>query len=118
MTIEVLGVEHIDLTVSDLHRSMLFYEKISGALGFKRVSPKMSGGTVWTNGYISLGLHVVASEEKEIAFNRYRVGLHHLVLKAKSRADVDEFHALLGQLLGNTLANAAGRASDHRHTVC
>ena len=95
MTIEIFGVEHIDLTISDLQRSRAFYEKIFGALGFKRVSPQMSGGTVWTNGYISLGLRVVAPEEKEVAFNRYRVGLHHLALKAKSRADVDEFYQLL-----------------------
>jgi len=52
VAIEVFGVEHIDLTVSDFHRSTAFYEKIFGALGFKRVSPKMSGGTVWTNGYL------------------------------------------------------------------
>jgi len=97
MTIEVFGVEHIDLTISDLHRSIAFYEKVFGTLGFRRVSPAMSGGIVWTNGHISLGLHAVAPEEKGTAFSRYRVGLHHLALKAKSRADVDKFYQWLLQ---------------------
>ena len=37
-TFEVLGVDHLDLTVTDLSRSLPFYEKILGALGFANSS--------------------------------------------------------------------------------
>jgi catechol 2,3-dioxygenase-like lactoylglutathione lyase family enzyme len=36
-TCEVLGVDHIDLTVTDLPRSIAFYETVLGALGFRRL---------------------------------------------------------------------------------
>ena len=35
--IEVLGVEHIDVTVNDLARSAIFYDKVMPALGFRRL---------------------------------------------------------------------------------
>jgi hypothetical protein len=40
-----------------------------------------------------LGLRQASSEFR--AVDRTRPGFHHLALRAKSRADVDEFHALL-----------------------
>ena len=36
MPIEVLGVEHIDLTVNDGARSRAFYDKVLGELGFRK----------------------------------------------------------------------------------
>ena len=36
MAIEVLGVEHIDLTVNDVARSRAFYDKVLGELGFRK----------------------------------------------------------------------------------
>jgi catechol 2,3-dioxygenase-like lactoylglutathione lyase family enzyme len=36
-TFEVLGIDHVDLTVNDLGRSIAFYEKVLGALGFRRL---------------------------------------------------------------------------------
>lgn len=41
---EVLGVDHLDLTVTDLSRSLPFYEQILGALGFRKlVHPHYNG---------------------------------------------------------------------------
>jgi len=36
VAIEVLGVEHIDLTVNDIARARAFYDKVLGELGFRK----------------------------------------------------------------------------------
>ena len=46
MAIEVLGVEHIDLTVNDVARSRAFYDKVLGELGFR----KFEGDGLYTLG--------------------------------------------------------------------
>ena len=36
MAIEVLGIEHIDLTVNDIARSRAFFDKVLAELGFRK----------------------------------------------------------------------------------
>ncbi len=93
MPLEVLGIDHIDITVNDLLRSLRFYAKVLEHLGFRRVAHESY--IAWSNGHIGIGFRAAAPEEKEVTFNRYRVGLHHLALRAKSREDVDQFYQLL-----------------------
>ena len=93
MAIEVLGIEHIDLTVNDVARSRAFYDKVLGELGFRN--------------FENARLHLLvqpADDDRDSRglrrssrrpFDRYRVGLHHLALRARSRADVDAFHDFL-----------------------
>jgi catechol 2,3-dioxygenase-like lactoylglutathione lyase family enzyme len=35
--VEVLGVDHIDLTVNDVARSTAFYDEVLAELGFRRI---------------------------------------------------------------------------------
>jgi glyoxylase I family protein len=64
------------------------------ALGFKRFGHPAEHAS-WSNGKFSITLRPAAPELAGVAFNRYRVGLHHLALKVKERADVDALHRLL-----------------------
>lgn len=90
---EILGVDHLDLTVTDLQHSLQFYEKILGALGFRRlVHPYYHG---FHNAHLIVGIKEAGAQEKAAGHNRFRAGLHHLALKAKRRTDVDRFHAFL-----------------------
>jgi glyoxylase I family protein len=91
--VEVLALDHIDLTAVDLERSTGFYELVLGALGFSRV--EHPSYVAWSNGRMNLGLRAAAEAERHIAFDRNRAGLHHIALRAAARADVDEFHAFL-----------------------
>ncbi len=90
---EVLGLEHIDLSVSSLSRSVPFYDLVLGALGFSRVGHESY--VAWSNGIITVGLREAAAELGQDAFDRYRPGLHHLAFKAKDRESIDRFHEFL-----------------------
>ena len=105
---------HLDLTVSDLARSSVFYDLVLTTLGYVRSSeyagdvpcwvmkykdvrmPRAQDAQEWTDdgagSAFSIGLHQARSDRTH---DRYSVGLHHLALHADSRADIDAFHALL-----------------------
>jgi catechol 2,3-dioxygenase-like lactoylglutathione lyase family enzyme len=86
------GVHHVDLVVSSIERSLLFYTELLGPLGYHSVTEVEGerGETIW---YLSgpgtaVGLRAAQSESER--YDRYRVGLHHLAFEADSRAQVDE----------------------------
>ncbi len=86
------GVHHVDLVVSSIERSLPFYTDLLGPLGFHTVS-EVEGERGETIFYLSgpgtsIGLREALSESK--AYDRYRVGLHHVAFEADSRGQVDE----------------------------
>ena len=91
--IHALAVDHLDLTVNDLERSVAFYDRVLAALGMRRVAHEHY--VAWGNGHLNIALRAAGSEHRGAAFDRGRVGFHHLALKARSRSDVDRFHAFL-----------------------
>jgi glyoxylase I family protein len=86
------GVHHVDLVVSSIERSLPFYSELLGPLGYHTVTEVEGerGETIW---YVAgpgtaIGLREAQSESD--AYDRYRVGLHHLAFEAGSRAEVDD----------------------------
>lgn len=99
MSVDVLGFDHLDLTVNDLARSRPYYEKVLGALGFRRVD-KDGDSVIFANGITSIAIRGPSEDQRGASFDRHRVGLHHLALRAARRDDVDRFHAwLVGESL-------------------
>ena len=95
MPIDVLGFDHIDLTVRDLRRSVPFYETVLGELGFRFAKDGATGDPIFANGITSIALRPCAAEHLDTGFDRFRAGLHHLAFRAARRDDVDGFHAFL-----------------------
>ena len=93
--LDVLGFDHVDLTVNDMERSEPFYARVLGELGFRRVAESGSGSVIFANGITSIAVRPPSPAARGQRFDRYRVGLHHLALRAASREDVDAFHAWL-----------------------
>ena len=92
-------IHHLDLTVTDRARSMAWYDLVLGRLGWRRIGDYAGDVPCWappgdarTNW--SLGLHEARST---VPHDRYAPGLHHLALRAGSRAQVDEFHNFLAE---------------------
>ncbi len=90
---EVLSLDHVDLTVADLEASTGFYDRVLVALGFSRVDHPSY--VAWSNGRMNVGLRAAAAGDREAGFRRDRPGLHHLALRALARSDVDELHDFL-----------------------
>jgi glyoxylase I family protein len=96
VAIEVFGVEHIDLTVNDVAHSTAFYDKVLGELGFRKLeTPEGDTDVRWGNAHLTIAIRPAPSANRGAEFDRYRVGLHHLALRAHTRAAVDEFHRFL-----------------------
>ena len=81
--IDVLGFDHVDLTVNHVERSQPFYEKVLGALGFRLIhETSESGSVIFANGHTSIAIRPPSAAHANASFDRYRVGLHHLALRA------------------------------------
>lgn len=90
---QALGLDHVDLTATDLGRSTAFYALVLGALGFSRVAHPSY--VAFSNGRMNVGLRQAAPEHRVAGHDRARAGLHHLALRALRRSDVDELHRFL-----------------------
>jgi len=87
------GVHHVDLVVSSIERSLPFYRDLLGPLGWHGIGETKGerDETIW---YLigpgsSIGLRE-AQTESDGAYDRYRVGLHHIAFEAPSRSVVNE----------------------------
>lgn len=86
------GVHHFDLVVSELDRSLEFYRGLLEPLGYIRASDivgERGERVVYLGGS---GIVPVSLREAQTpgAYDRYRVGIHHVAFEAPSREIVDE----------------------------
>src|SRR4051794_36223087 len=91
-----MGVQHIDLVVSSIERSLPFYRELLAPLGYHRISemPGERGETIWylSGDVVAIGLRQAQSEGRH---DRYAVSVHHIAFEAWSRETVDERAAWL-----------------------
>jgi catechol 2,3-dioxygenase-like lactoylglutathione lyase family enzyme len=86
--IEVSGIAHVILTVSQWDKARDFYARLCSFLGMTKVYDgnnflyHVGGGT-------ALGIQRCGEEFAGERFQQNRVGLHHLCFRARSREDVD-----------------------------
>ena len=90
------AIDHVDLVVSDLERSLEFYRGLLAPLGYVRESA-IAGERGERVVYLgraddggSIGLRERQSDAHAMPYDRYAVGLHHIAFTAASRAVVDE----------------------------
>lgn len=96
----VRPVDHLDLVVSDLERSLAFYNGLLEPLGFVRnreIVGERGERVVYIGGSggASVSLREAQPEAHPIPYDRYAVGIHHLCFGAASREAVDERAAWL-----------------------
>ena len=91
---EVNGIAHVFVTVSDFARSREFYQKLLPFLGLE---PVMDGETFFycIGGRTAFGLRPAAPGHRGERFVQDRVGLHHLCFRARAREDVDLLYVQL-----------------------
>jgi catechol 2,3-dioxygenase-like lactoylglutathione lyase family enzyme len=109
---KILGIHHIELTVSDLKRSRGFYEKLPG---FKVVA-EYPNFIMFFNGHFYLGLTDHKQKLREKVFREANVGLDHVSFEVKSKEDLDKAAKIYGgeiKKLSNGLYILAFRDPDN-----
>jgi catechol 2,3-dioxygenase-like lactoylglutathione lyase family enzyme len=85
------GIAHIQLTVSDMKRSVPFYRRLLHSLEMVtlRDTPEYF---YCIGGRTGVAIAPVAPEFREQAFSQRRLGLHHVCFRTRSREDVDAIY--------------------------
>jgi catechol 2,3-dioxygenase-like lactoylglutathione lyase family enzyme len=91
---EINGIAHVQLTVSDFDVCQPFYERLLVFLG---LTPVMRGDGFFycVGGRTGVAISRAAEPHRHERFVQGRSGLHHLCFRARERADVDAVHAFL-----------------------
>ena len=88
---EINGIAHAMLTVSDFEACAPFYRELLGYMGLQ---PVIDGdGTLYcVGGRTAVG--IMRAEEKfaNERFEQFRVGLHHLCFRVREREDIDALY--------------------------
>jgi glyoxylase I family protein len=86
------GVDHFDLVVSDLERSLAFYRGLLEPLGYTRTGEIVGeqGERVVYIGSADVVHFSLREARTPGSYDRYRVGIHHVAFQAPSREVVDE----------------------------
>ena len=95
------AIDHLDLVVTSLERSLAFYRGLLEPLGYERLTEIEGerGERVLyigrTGGMGSVSLREAQSDAHAVPYDRYAIGLHHVAFSASSRVVVDERAAWL-----------------------
>ena len=97
--IEINGMAHVILTVSDWPKAHAFYGTLLPFLGLKKVYDG-NNFLYHVGGRTAVGIQRCAPEHEGRRFEQNRIGLHHLCLRARSREDVDSAAAKVREIGG------------------
>jgi catechol 2,3-dioxygenase-like lactoylglutathione lyase family enzyme len=94
---EINGIAHLMLTVSNFDACLPFYEQVLTYMGLKPVI-KADGMLYCVGGRTAVGIVKAEDRHRDERFAQLRVGLHHVSFRARERNDVDTFHTFLCQI--------------------
>ena len=94
---EINGIAHVMLTVSNFEACLPFYEQMLTHLGLKPVI-KTDGMLYCVGGRTAVGIMRAEDRYRDERFAQFRVGLHHICFRARERGDVDAFYDFLRTL--------------------
>jgi catechol 2,3-dioxygenase-like lactoylglutathione lyase family enzyme len=89
-TLDSAGLlHHVEINVSNLDRSRLFWGWFLERLGYTKFQ-EWDAGTSWRLGATYIVFVQTVGEHLEPAYHRSRTGLNHLAFHAASRAQIDD----------------------------
>jgi catechol 2,3-dioxygenase-like lactoylglutathione lyase family enzyme len=91
---EINGIAHVMLTVSNFDACRPFYEQLLAFLGLKPVI-NVDGMLYCVGGRTAIGIMKADDAYHHERFVQRRVGLHHVCFRARERAEVDALHTFL-----------------------
>jgi catechol 2,3-dioxygenase-like lactoylglutathione lyase family enzyme len=101
---EINGVAHVQLTVSNFEAARAFYGQLLPFLGMRPVI-EFDGFYYCVGGRTGVAISRADDEHRSQRFVQRRVGLHHVCFRARERGDVDAVYAKVSEL-GATVVHA------------
>ncbi len=94
---DVLGLDHLYLSVSDLARSEVFYDAVMRCLGFRKGDKSIAGESHvhYFNRALQLSIRPARSDSPH---DPYAPGLHHVCFQLGTPGDVDAAAAALREI--------------------
>ena len=88
MTTQIIGIDHIYISVVDMEASEHYYDNVMAVLGFKKNEFEIDGAKhiQYFNRYFGYVIRPAAS--RAAAHNRYHPGLHHFCFRVETKDDV------------------------------
>jgi catechol 2,3-dioxygenase-like lactoylglutathione lyase family enzyme len=94
---EINGVAHVYLTVTNFEQCLPFYERLCTFMGLRPVI-KSEQTLYCVGGRTALGISRCDDAHKGERFVQRRVGLHHVCFRARERGDVDAAYRFLQEI--------------------
>lgn len=94
---EINGIAHVQLTVSDFEACKRFYDALMGLFEMTIVFDD-DEVKYYVGGRTAIAITRGDPQYRNERFVQRRVGLHHLCFRLKSREDVDKVHDLVREL--------------------
>jgi catechol-2,3-dioxygenase len=92
-------IAHVTLTVSDLDRSVPWYERLFDVELFRDETPGPFRRAVWlVGGQTRVGLPQFPDPADTLPFDERRIGLDHLAFACEGRGDLEAWEARLDEL--------------------
>ncbi len=104
--INLNGMAHVVLTVSQFDLAKDFYFRLMPAMGLENVF-ESENFCYFVGARTAVGIQPCAPEHAQERFVQGRVGLHHICLRARARDDVDQVDALLREMGANIVVGAS-----------
>ncbi len=98
--IEISGIAHIALNVSEIEQSKKFYKELLPSIGLKLVH-ESEKSCYHIGGKTGILIQQILENNNYVEFSQKNIGLHHLCFRARSKEDVNK----IGKKLINIKAN-------------
>jgi catechol 2,3-dioxygenase-like lactoylglutathione lyase family enzyme len=92
--IDINGVAHVVLSVSEWEKCRRFYDALLPFLGLQRVF-EGEDFVYYVGGRTAVGINRCTGAQAAQRFAQGSVGLHHVCFRCRSRGDVDRVHEFL-----------------------
>ena len=96
--IDINGIAHIQLSVSDFPRSRDFYYKLLHETFGMTVLYDDASTFYCIGGRTGVLIRAASEEYQRTAFDQWRPGLHHFCFRARSKQDIDTLHTALVEM--------------------